>query len=88
MRFAPILVLAFVLAAPLASAEKWNLRGGGATIGAGSGVAALQWDDDSGVGMRYWLNATGDGSGAVVLTTCVVPDSHVAVYCERQWVTA
>lgn len=79
-----ILVLALLLFMPLAAAEEWGLRAGGATVGPRYGVTGLMLSDDTGAGIRYWFNATEGGMPVVAMTICYGPPSHTLEFCARQ----
>jgi len=72
-----------VLLLPLASAESFTgVRTVGAALGWKQGIVGGQVDD-SGGGVRYWVNSTDEGDRVeLLLTTCVATDARV-LYCER-----
>lgn len=81
-----LFILASVLIAsvPMAHAESRTGHGAiaGATLWIVWGVAGAQADKDTGVGVRYWNNATGSDPVVVYLTICARLDSGRG-YCER-----
>ena len=83
MHFRGALLAALFLSAPLATAEGVDVQAGGLTLGYGTGIAGVQWDDEGGVGTRYWYNGTSGGSLELLATVCVSNDAHTVYHCER-----
>lgn len=80
------LMLVPLALAPLAAAEGWQLRAGGATMSPHKGVVGVMFSATTGASLRYWSNATSEGSmPVVVVTVCYGPSSQTLAHCERQW---
>lgn len=83
-----LLAVLVLLALPLAGAEQVRVRAAGGTVSPQGGVTGLQWDHDSGVGVRYWRNGTQEEQVVLVATACVGFDNGLLSHCERPRLTA